>query len=169
MSWADGVLSVWSWGKQGFEEKFDYHIRPSPRSPVSVPAPISSNTSVVTSSLTDMSLRSGLTRVAGLSGAAAIALGAYGAHVLNVAVEGVTEEQRKAFEVANRYHLIHSVALLGVGLARRPRLSGLLMVAGIVGFCGSTYYHAFTGDRQFRKLTPYGGMLLIAAWLSLAL
>ena len=67
-----------------------------------MPAPISSNTSVVTSSLTDMSLRSGLTRVAGLSGAAAIALGAYGAHVLNVAVEGVTEEQRKAFEVANR-------------------------------------------------------------------
>lgn len=68
-----------------------------------------------------------------------------------------------------RYHLIHSVALLGVGLARRPRVSGLLMVAGMVGFCGTTYYHAFTGDRQFRKLTPYGGMLLIAAWLSLAL
>jgi len=169
MSWADGVLSVWSWGKQGFEEKFDYHVRPAPRAPVSVAAPISSTSSVVTSSLTDMSLRSGLTRVAGLSGAAAIALGAYGAHVLNVAVEGVTEEQRKAFEVANRYHLIHSVALLGVGLARRPRLSGLLMVAGIVGFCGTTYYHAFTGDRQFRKLTPYGGMLLIGAWLSLAL
>ena len=68
-----------------------------------------------------------------------------------------------------RYHLIHSVALLGVGLARRPRLSGLLMVAGMVGFCGTTYYHAFTGDKQFRRLTPYGGMLLIAAWLSLAL
>ncbi len=49
-----------------------------------------------------MSLRPGLTRLAGLSGAAAIALGAYGAHVLNVAKEGVTEEQRKAFEVANR-------------------------------------------------------------------
>ena len=72
-------------GKQGFEEKFDYHIRPSPRSPVSVPAPISSNTSVVTSSPTD------------------------------------------------------------------------------------TYYLTFTGDRQFRKLTPYGEILLIAAWLSLAL
>ena len=40
-----------------------------------------------------------MTRLAGLSGAAAIALGAYGAH----AMQGVTDEQRKAFEVANRY------------------------------------------------------------------
>ena len=43
-----------------------------------------------------------MSRVAGISGATAIALGAYGAHVLNVAKEGVTDEQRKAFEVANR-------------------------------------------------------------------
>ena len=71
--------------------------------------------------------------------------------------------------IACRYHLIHSVALLGIGLSRRPRLSGFLMVAGLIGFCGSTYYHAFTGDKQFRRLTPYGGMFLIAAWLSLAI
>ena len=121
MSWADGVLSVWSWGKQvirglqgftiptrvitsqGFEEKFDYHIRPACKDCPSVSAsPVTSPPSVITSPSVDMSLRSGMTRVAGLSGAAAIALGAYGAHVLNVAKEGVTEEQRKAFEVANR-------------------------------------------------------------------
>ena len=54
-------------------------------------------------SSSDMVMRSSvITRLAGLSGAAAIALGAYGAHVLNVAKEGVTEDQRKAFEVANR-------------------------------------------------------------------
>merc|ERR1719189_1558534 len=127
MSWADGVLSVWSWGKQGLLATYDQHLRP----------------------------------------AAAVALGAYGAHVLNVAKEGVTEEQRKAFEVANRYHLIHSVALLGVALVRKPRVTGVLMVGGMATFCGTTYYHAFTGDKQYRKLTPYGGILLIAAWLSM--
>merc|ERR1711990_1385894 len=108
-------------------------------------------------SLSEMTLpltRSGVVRLAGLSGAAAVALGAYGAHVLNVSKEGVTEEQRKAFEVANRYHLIHSVALLGVSLARRPSLTGFLMVGGILGFCGPTYSHAFTGDKQYRKFTP---------------
>ena len=50
---------------------------------------------------------SGLVRLAGLSGAAAVGLGAYGAHVLNVAKEGVTEEQRKAFEVANRLCILY--------------------------------------------------------------
>ena len=113
--------------------------------------------------------RSGVVRLAGLSGAAAVALGAYGAHVLNVSKEGVTEEQRKAFEVANRYHLIHSVALLGVPLVRKPSLTGFLMAGGIAVFCGTTYYHAFTGDKQYRQFTPYGGILLIAAWLSMIL
>ena len=61
---------------------------------------INSAASTVTSSET--MIRTGMSRIAGASGAAAIALGAYGAHVLSVAKEGVTEEQRKAFEVANR-------------------------------------------------------------------
>merc|ERR1712098_837405 len=112
---------------------------------------------------------SGVTRLAGLSGAAAISLGAYGAHVLAPKGKEVNEEQVKAFEVANRYHMVHSVALLGVPLVRAPRVSGTLMVGGMVVFCGTTYYHALTGDKQYRRLTPYGGMLLIAAWLSMIL
>jgi len=29
MSWADGILSVWSWGKQGLLDKYDIHLRPA--------------------------------------------------------------------------------------------------------------------------------------------
>jgi len=29
MSWADGILSVWSWGKQGLIDKYDIHLRPA--------------------------------------------------------------------------------------------------------------------------------------------
>jgi len=172
MSWSEGILSVWQWGKQGLLTSYDYHLRPDcPKCADLQPLPsLPSIATQTTPGAAEMALaRSGLVRIAGLSGAAAVALGAYGAHVLSVAKEDVTEEQRKAFEVANRYHLIHSVALLGVSLARRPSLSGFLMVGGILGFCGTTYYHAFTGDRQFRQFTPYGGVLLIAAWLSLIL
>ena len=68
-----------------------------------------------------------------------------------------------------RYHLIHSVALLGLTMVRKPRLTGTLMIGGMLSFCGTCYYHAFTGDKQYRKLTPYGGMMLIAAWLSMVL
>merc|ERR1712008_459267 len=67
------------------------------------------------------------------------------------------KERIKAFEVANRYHLIHSVALLGLPMVHRPRLAGALMVGGMAVFCGSCYYHALTGGRQLRKFTPYGG------------
>merc|ERR1712029_1038384 len=104
---------------------------------------VTSAASTVTSSET--MIRTGMSRIAGVSGAAAIALGAYGANVLSVAKEGVTEEQRKAFEVANRYHLIHSVALLGLTMVRKPRLTGTLMIGGMLSFCGTCYYHAFTG------------------------
>ena len=44
-----------------------------------------------------------------------------------------------------------------------------VVVGGMVVFCGTTYYHALTGDKQYRRFTPYGGMLLISAWLSMIL
>jgi uncharacterized membrane protein YgdD (TMEM256/DUF423 family) len=38
-----------------------------------------------------------------------------------------------------------------------------------ISFLNSLYLAALTGNRTFGKTAPYGGMLLIAAWLSLAL
>ena len=45
--------------------------------------------------------------------------------------------------------------------------TGALMVSGMTVFCGTIYYHALTEEKSLRKFTPYGGMLLIAAWLSM--
>lgn len=106
-------------------------------------------------------------RLAGLSGALAVAFGAYGAHVFR---PGKAEKELKlAYETGNRYHLLHSVALLCVPLTARPHLVGTLMSAGMLLFCGSCYYHALTGSTVIRRVTPYGGMLLIAAWASMML
>jgi len=41
------------------------------------------------------------------------------------------------------------------------------MLSGMTIFCGTIYYQALTEDQKLRKITPYGGMLLIAAWLSM--
>ena len=46
------------------------------------------------------------TRIAGLSGAVAVILGAYGAHIFR---QRGTPEARETFETGQRYHLIHSV------------------------------------------------------------
>lgn len=107
-------------------------------------------------------------RLAGLSGALAVVIGAYGAHYHFVPKDEDMEERdpRHIFEVANRYHFIHSLALLGAPLARRPLLTTVLIMAGTTLFSGTCYYVAFTNDRSVVRLTPMGGLLLIFAWLS---
>lgn len=106
-------------------------------------------------------------RLAGISGASAVALGAYGAHVFYR--RDYPEELKQVYETANRYHFLHTLALLGVPLCRRPKLAGSLIVTGTVIFCGTCYFYALTGSKNVRQYTPYGGMLLIAGWLSMVL
>jgi uncharacterized membrane protein YgdD (TMEM256/DUF423 family) len=69
--------------------------------------------------------------------------------------------------MAQTYHLLHSVALLGLPLVSRPIITGSLFLGGLTLFCGPMYYHAIRNDPQFRRVTPYGGLLLIAGWLSI--
>jgi uncharacterized membrane protein YgdD (TMEM256/DUF423 family) len=108
-------------------------------------------------------------RIAGLIGALGVALGAFGAHGLKatLATRGMTE----VWQTAAHYHLLHSVALLALALARTPRSrwTGPLFVSGILLFSGSLYLLAFTGIRWLGAITPLGGSLLIAGWLSLLL
>merc|ERR1719346_802200 len=104
-------------------------------------------------------------RLAGISGAAAVSLGAYGAH--NFSAE--KQEMKKVYDTANFYHFVHTIALLAVPLSKRPALSGTLFLGGTTVFCGTIYYHALTENKDLRKYTPYGGVLLILGWLSMAL
>ncbi|XP_043190165.1 transmembrane protein 256 homolog [Amphibalanus amphitrite] len=106
-------------------------------------------------------------QLAGVSGAAAVALGAYGAHKLRAGDHN--PELVQVFDTANRYHMLHSLALLGAPLCRRPGLVAALLSSGILVFSGTCYYYALTGDKSVRRFTPYGGMLLIAGWLAMAL
>jgi len=104
-------------------------------------------------------------RLAGLSGAVAVALGAYGAH----SFAADKADMKRVYDTANFYHFVHTLALLAVPMTRRPVLTGTLMVAGMSVFCGTIYYHALTEEKAFRKYTPYGGILLMMAWVSMAL
>lgn len=62
-------------------------------------------------------------RLAGLSGATAVIMGAYGKHSL-AKIHDLQEqlEAKAVFETANRFHFLHSFALLAMPLARRPAL-----------------------------------------------
>jgi uncharacterized membrane protein YgdD (TMEM256/DUF423 family) len=107
--------------------------------------------------------------VAACYGAAGVALGAFGAHALR---GRLPPELLAAWQTAVLYHLLHSLALLALGLfagatGRPVRLPALLFAGGIALFSGSLYLVAGAGARWAGPLTPVGGLLLIAGWLAL--
>lgn len=58
-------------------------------------------------------------RLAGLSGATAVVLGAMGAH-RTFPVTDSKEDLKKIFDTANRFHFLHTLALMTVPLCKRP-------------------------------------------------
>ncbi len=107
-------------------------------------------------------------RISGLLGAAAVGLGAFGAHGLKDLLarhgtEGIWEK-------AVFYHFVHVLALLVLAF-RGSALRGpfLCFVAGILVFSGSLYLLAVTNLRWLGAITPIGGISFIAGWLWLAI
>jgi uncharacterized membrane protein YgdD (TMEM256/DUF423 family) len=106
-----------------------------------------------------------------LLAAAAVGLGAFGAHGLR---SRVTADLLAVFETAARYHLIHALAIVAVAwVAERypgacATAAGWLFLAGIVLFSGSLYALVLTGVRGLGAVTPLGGLAFIAGWILLA-
>ena len=100
--------------------------------------------------------------VGAVSGAAAVAFGAFGAHALS----GIEPKLLKTWETAAHYHLVHSVAIIVAGQAKHSTAAALL-TAGTVILSGSLYALVLTGQRKLGAVTPIGGLLMIAGWLAL--
>lgn len=116
-------------------------------------------------------VKSTLILAAGL-GALAVALGAFGAHALKAIL--VENNRVDTFELANRYHFYHTLALLGLGLIRVHVQSRLLswaiglLVTGTILFSGSLYWLSLTNQTAVAMITPVGGVLMIFGWLAIA-
>nr|XP_060635887.1 transmembrane protein 256 [Anolis sagrei ordinatus] len=104
-------------------------------------------------------------RLGALSGGAAVGAAAYGAHGLRRSDRD--DYLKELYETANKYHFLHSLALLAVPHCRYPMMAGSILSLGMGMFCGTFYYHALTGDPTFTKAAPYGGGLLILGWLAM--
>lgn len=107
-------------------------------------------------------------RLAALSGASAILLGAFGAHGLQKSAAIIAEPRLlKNWETAAHYHLIHAGALCLAALVNAP-VSCYLFGAGTALFSGSLYLLVLSGKRWLGAVTPIGGVLLTAGWAALA-
>ncbi len=114
--------------------------------------------------------------LAGVYGALAVGLGAYGAHGLSRVLEGADDAAKKMdwWQTAVLYHLVHAVAIgLSAWLASRgdglgARVAGICFAAGVTLFSGTLYAMTFGAPRGLGAVTPLGGLLLIVGWLAVA-
>ena len=96
----------------------------------------------------------------------AVALGAFGAHML----EGMVSADRLVtFETGVKYQMYHALALLLVGWIMRSsgealQAVGYCFLAGILIFSGSLYILVLTNTPWLGAITPIGGVAFIAGW-----
>ncbi|RPD47753.1 DUF423 domain-containing protein [Hymenobacter sediminis] len=113
-------------------------------------------------------------QLAALLGGLGVGIGAFGAHGLRKMLEA--SGRFETFETAVRYQFYHALALLAVGILLhiKPELQSLgttawLWLGGVLVFSGSLYVLCLTGITKLGAITPIGGVLLIAGWITLLL
>jgi uncharacterized membrane protein YgdD (TMEM256/DUF423 family) len=101
-----------------------------------------------------------------------VALGAFGAHVLQSQLE---PRRFASFQTGVQYHVMHAFGLLILGLVARTtgetarlRWSAWLMLAGIALFSGSIYLMTAGAPRWLGMVAPIGGVSFMTAWALLA-
>ena len=111
-------------------------------------------------------------QLAGISGAIAVGLGAFGAHSLEALL--IQNGRLDTFQTAVNYHFYHTLALFGIGVfaSVKPDWKGISfaawsMVLGILIFSGSLYVLSLTGITWLGAITPLGGLAFILGWSSL--
>lgn len=98
--------------------------------------------------------------LAALSGALAVAAGAFGAH-------GASGQAIDWLKTGAHYQLVHAIAAL-IALRLEARGVAWLFVGGGMIFAGTLYLMALGLPRWLGAVTPIGGALLIGGWLWLA-
>ena len=106
-----------------------------------------------------------------LNAAAAILLGAFGAHGLK---SRLGPDMLAVYHTGVQYHFYHALGLILIGIialhlpaSSALRWSGWTMLAGIILFSGSLYLLSVTQWRWLGMITPVGGLAFIGAWLVL--
>lgn len=100
---------------------------------------------------------------AGILGFLGVALGAFGAHVLEAKLN---DKMLETFKTGVLYHLIHTCALLAIALYGNPRFynSALFFLIGIILFSFSLYVYSTTGVKFLAMITPLGGISFLIGW-----
>ena len=105
----------------------------------------------------------------------AVALGAFGTHVLS---ETLSDDRLRIFNVATKYNFYFGLGLLGIYVISivKPTLPLKAvfntMLLGLIIFCGTLYLIPFAEILGYDwgilgMITPVGGVLLMLSWVLL--
>jgi uncharacterized membrane protein YgdD (TMEM256/DUF423 family) len=116
--------------------------------------------------------------LAGILGAIGVGIGAHAAHGLEemLTKQGIVEadvlKRLDQCETAVKYHMLHVVALLALGVSTSRRgvttknVAAFFMLLGIALFSGGLYSMVYFGEMGHWAIVPGGGLCLIIGWLS---
>lgn len=101
--------------------------------------------------------------VAGIAGAAGVALAAAGSHMPGA----------ERLATAGALAMAQAPALLALGLhgkdsGRLLTLCAWVIAAGLVAFSGALTYHDLSGSPALAAIAPIGGTAMIIGWLGIA-
>lgn len=99
--------------------------------------------------------------LAALSGALAVTVGAFAAHMLS----GQSADWMKT---GAHYQLVHAVAAL-VAVRMGATGAGWAFIGGSAVFAGTLYAMAHGAPHSLGAITPLGGVVMIIGWLMLAI
>lgn len=111
--------------------------------------------------------------LAGVFGALAVGLGAFGAHGLEATL--TANGRLDTYETAVKYQFYHTLALLLLGILMLNlshdyfSWAAWSFVIGMVIFSGSLYTLSLTNITWLGAITPIGGVALILGWVFLIL
>ncbi|KYG75693.1 MULTISPECIES: DUF423 domain-containing protein [Roseivirga] len=111
--------------------------------------------------------------IAGIFGALAVGLGAFGAHGLEATL--TANGRLDTYETAVKYQFYHTLALLLTGILLMNINHDYFIwaswsfIIGMVIFSGSLYILSLTNVTWLGAITPIGGLALIVGWVFLIL
>jgi len=104
-----------------------------------------------------------------LFAAAAVGIGAFGAHGLEETFKETGKGDR--YETGVKYQMYHALGLIAAAIWAERAIGvssikwiGLCFSLGIVLFSGSLYIIGITGITKWGMVTPFGGGLFLAGW-----
>lgn len=102
--------------------------------------------------------------IGGIFGFLGVALGAFGAHGLE---EIISPKMLESFRTGVLYQLIHTIAILAIGISgvKKLFLAAMFFSIGIVLFSFSLYVYSISGITSIAIITPLGGTSFLIGWV----